>query len=145
VHKGSTQTNKRSNKGFKFKEQKKSKCPLVWRTGLSGVPPDSVRCTRTVPLRTRHLRVSQAALRYNSPDCLVCHRTIRCTSGATTTSRNGRLQKLKIQMNSVQQCTTEQSRASEAHRTVHITCPVRHRTVWCHKKTKLQRSIAPEP
>jgi hypothetical protein len=36
VHKGSTQTNKRSNKGFKFKEQKKLKCPLVWRTGLSG-------------------------------------------------------------------------------------------------------------
>jgi hypothetical protein len=58
---------------------KKPKCALVWRTGLSGVPPDSVRCTRTVQLRTLHLRVSQAALRYNSPDCPVCHRTVRCT------------------------------------------------------------------
>jgi hypothetical protein len=28
----------------------------------------------------------------------------------------------------------------EAHRTVHSTCPVRHRTVRCHKKTKLQWS-----
>jgi hypothetical protein len=26
----------------------------------------------------------QAQLRYNSSDCLVCHRTVRCTSGATT-------------------------------------------------------------
>jgi hypothetical protein len=28
----------------------------------------------------------------------------------------------------------------EAHRTVHSTCPVRHDTIRCHKKTKLQRS-----
>jgi hypothetical protein len=33
--------------------------------------PDSVRCTRTVQLRTLHLWVSQAALRYNLPDCPV--------------------------------------------------------------------------
>jgi hypothetical protein len=33
------------------------------------------------------------ALRYNSPDYLVCHRNVRCTSGATANSRNGRLQK----------------------------------------------------
>ena len=84
MHKGSTQTNKRSNKGFKFKEQKKPKSALVWRIGLSGVPRDSVWCTRTVPQRTLHLRVSQAQLHYNSPDCLVCHRTVWCTSGATT-------------------------------------------------------------
>jgi hypothetical protein len=55
------------------------------------VPPDSVRCTRTVQLRTSHLRVSPAPLRYNSPDCPVCHRTVRCTSGATTLQRNDRL------------------------------------------------------
>jgi hypothetical protein len=24
------------------------KCTLVWRTGLSGVPPDSVRCTKAL-------------------------------------------------------------------------------------------------
>jgi hypothetical protein len=32
--------------------------------------PDSVRCTRTVQLQTRHPRVSLGALLYNSPDCL---------------------------------------------------------------------------
>jgi hypothetical protein len=43
------------------------------------VAPDSVRCTRTVQVRTLHLRVSPAPLRYNSPDCPVCHRTVWCT------------------------------------------------------------------
>jgi hypothetical protein len=71
VHKGSTQTNKRSKLGFKSKGAKEPKGALVWRTGLSGVPPDSVRCTRTVHLRTLHLQVFLAALRYNSPDCSV--------------------------------------------------------------------------
>jgi hypothetical protein len=93
VHKGSTQTNKRSELGFKRKEQKKPRSTLVWRTGLFGVPPDSVRCPRVVRLRTLHLRVSEAALRYNSLDCLVCHRTVRCTCGATSCQRNGRLQR----------------------------------------------------
>jgi hypothetical protein len=40
VHKGSTQINKRSNKGFKFKEQKKPKSALVWRTGQCPVHQD---------------------------------------------------------------------------------------------------------
>jgi hypothetical protein len=79
-----------------IQRSKETKCALVWRTGLSGVPPDTVQCTRTVQYPTRHSRVSQGALRYNSPDCPVCHRTVRCTSGATTTSHNGRLQKLRI-------------------------------------------------
>jgi hypothetical protein len=91
VHKGSTQINRRSKLGFKKKGAKKPKCALVWRTGLSGVPPDSIRCTRTVQLRTRHLQVSAALIRYNSPDCPVCHRTVRCTSGATAIQYNGRL------------------------------------------------------
>jgi hypothetical protein len=34
--------------------------------------------------RTPQLRVSQAQLSYNSLDCPVCHRTVRCSSGATT-------------------------------------------------------------
>jgi hypothetical protein len=117
VHKGSTQTNKRLKKGFK---KKGAKGALVWRTGLSGAPPDSVRCTRTVQLRTRHLRVSPAPLRYNSPDYPVCHRTVRCTSGATTTSAtvdcNGHLQTL--------QCAQKLEKPPEAHRTVDSTCPV---------------------
>jgi hypothetical protein len=38
-------------------------------------------------LRTAHLRKFWRRLRYNSPDCPVAHRTIRCACGATTTSR----------------------------------------------------------
>jgi hypothetical protein len=124
VHKGSTQTNKKIEERVQMKRSKETKSALVWRTGLSGVPPDSVRCTRTVQHSTLHSWVSQGALRYNSPDCLVCHRTVRCTSGVTATSRNGRLQKVNIQMNSAQQCAQSQSRPSEAHWTLHSACPV---------------------
>jgi hypothetical protein len=82
---------KRSELGFKRKEQKKPKRTLVWRTGLSGAPPDSVRCTRVDQLQTLHLRVFPGALRYNSPDCPVCHRTVRCTKRSNVYSCNGRL------------------------------------------------------
>jgi hypothetical protein len=34
--------------------------------------------------QTPQLRVFQAQLRYNSPDCSVWHQTVWCTSGATT-------------------------------------------------------------
>jgi hypothetical protein len=67
------------------------------------VPPDSVRCTRALEAELFTFGKRQRALRYNSPDCPVshrtvsgAHRTIRCASGATTTSRsNGRLQRIK--------------------------------------------------
>jgi hypothetical protein len=37
---------KRPNLGSKLRAKGIPKCSLVWRTGLSGVPPDNVRCTR---------------------------------------------------------------------------------------------------
>jgi hypothetical protein len=80
---------KRSELGFKRKKQKKPKRTLVWRTGLSDAPPDSVRYTRKDRLQTLQLRVSPGALRYNSPDCPVCHRTIRCTKRSNGYQRNG--------------------------------------------------------
>jgi hypothetical protein len=56
-----------------------------------GLAHRTVRCaTGQCPVHqgesagTLHLRVSQAQLCYNSPDCPVHHRTVRCTSGATT-------------------------------------------------------------
>jgi hypothetical protein len=52
---------------------------------LPGLAHQTVRCTREDRLQTLHLRVFQAHLRYNSPDCPVCHRTVRCASGATAT------------------------------------------------------------
>jgi hypothetical protein len=61
-----------------------------------GLAHRNVRCTRTVQSQTRHSRVSQGVLRYNLADCPMCHRTVQCNSGAMVTSRNGRLQKLRI-------------------------------------------------
>jgi hypothetical protein len=85
--------------------------------------PDSDRCTRPIQGWTSHSRKNAGALRYNSPDCPVCHRTIWCASGATAKSRNGRLwQEL--------QCRTE----------VRTTKSEGHRTVRCRKRTKPQRS-----
>jgi hypothetical protein len=39
---------KRPRKGSNKREKDNPKGTLVWRTGLSGVPPDSVRCTRAL-------------------------------------------------------------------------------------------------
>jgi hypothetical protein len=75
VPKVQLKTNTKIKRGSRRKEQRKLKCSLVWRTGLSGVPPDSVRCTREDRLQTLHLRVSQVQLRYNSPDCPVHQRS----------------------------------------------------------------------
>jgi hypothetical protein len=57
---------------------------------LPGLAHRTVRCAtgqcpvhQGEPTQTPQLRVFQAQLRYNSSDCPVCHRTVRCTSGAT--------------------------------------------------------------
>jgi hypothetical protein len=63
---------KTSELGFKRKEQKKPKAALVWCTGLSGVPPDSVWCTRVDQLELATFGFLEKSLRYNSSDCLVC-------------------------------------------------------------------------
>jgi hypothetical protein len=71
-----------ANKKIKFWIQQRSKgqpkASLVWRTGLSDVPPDSVRCTIGHVRCTRGLQRKldtfgnfQRRLRYNSPDCPV--------------------------------------------------------------------------
>jgi hypothetical protein len=51
----------------------------------SGTPDCPVH--QVLQLRTAHLREFWRPLRYNSPDCPVVHRTVRCASGATATSR----------------------------------------------------------
>jgi hypothetical protein len=115
--------------------------------------PDSVRCTREDRPQTLHLRVSQAHLRYNSPDCPVRHRTVQCASGATATcaqwstltgtvqnSEHGRSQSSWSE--GAPDCSVpHEDRASNGRpapspnsmmtwrRTGH--CPVAHRTVRC--------------
>jgi hypothetical protein len=94
---------------------------VVWRTRLSGVPPDSVRCTRTVQGPSSHSRVFAGALRYNSLDCPVSQRAMAtCAQWSTA----------KV-LQSEQRSGRSQSREVRGHR-----------TVWCRKETKLQRSTS---
>jgi hypothetical protein len=107
---------------------------------------------RTVRCATRQCPVHQDRTVPNSPlsgfseaHSAIIHRTVRCTSGAMTPSRNGRLQKLKNQRYSDEQCAQSESRPSEAHQTLNNACPVRHQTSGATRGQILQRSNAPEP
>jgi hypothetical protein len=50
------------------------KCALVWRTGLSGAPTDSVRCTRGLQAELFTFGKSQRRF-------AIIHQTVRCTTG----------------------------------------------------------------
>jgi hypothetical protein len=63
-----------SKKGFKKKGAKQPKAALVWRTGLSGVPPDSVRCTRVDSLQL-------ASFGNSGSHSAIIHRIVRCSTG----------------------------------------------------------------
>jgi hypothetical protein len=134
VHKGSTQTNKRSKLGFKSKGAMEPRVP--W-SGASDCPV----CHRTVSGAPGPYKSKLATFGFLRPRSAIIHRTVRCTSGATTTNAtvdcNRHLRTL--------QCAQKSEQTPEAHRTVNNACPVRHQTVRCHKKTKLQRSTALEP
>jgi hypothetical protein len=74
---------KRTRQGSKQRSKKKPKCSLVWHTGLSGVAPDTVRCTTgQCPVHQGGLPSNSSpsgfsgAAHYNSPDCPVHHRTV---------------------------------------------------------------------
>jgi hypothetical protein len=84
---------KRPRKGSNKESKRQSKCALVWRTGLSGVPPDSIRCTREPDSKLATFGISGSR-------SAIIHRTVRCStglSGAPAEQRllraNGRLQK----------------------------------------------------
>jgi hypothetical protein len=123
VHKVQHKPIKYSSYGHNWNGAKRLECAEEWRTGLSGVPPHSVRCTRAVQVSTSHSRENEGVLHYNSPDCPVCHRTVRWASGATTICAQ------RPTLTDEQCSGRSQSRKSEGHRTVR-----------CCKRTKLQRS-----
>jgi hypothetical protein len=113
VHKGSTQTNKRSKLGFKSKGAKKSSVP-----GSGAL--DCLVCHRTVSGAPGPYSVQLSTLGFLRPRSAIIHRTVRCTSRATATSAtvdcNGHLQML--------QCAQKSEQPPETHRTVNSTCPV---------------------
>jgi hypothetical protein len=85
---------KRPRKDSNIVSKSQPKCALVWHTGLSGEPPDSVRCTRdsnsellTFGNSGSHSAIIHRTVRCSTEQCLVEHRTVWCASGATTTSR----------------------------------------------------------
>jgi hypothetical protein len=144
VHKGSTQTNKRTKLGFKFKRSKKPSvpwsgapdCPVCHRT-VSGAPgPYNVQLSTLGFLRPRSAIIHR--LSSVPPDCPV-HQRSNCSFAQRSTVKAADF------VNSEEQCTQKSDQSPEAHQTVNSACPVRHRTVRCHKKTKLQRSTAPDP
>jgi hypothetical protein len=112
---------KRKGSKIKTKEQSIPKAALVWRTGLSGVPPDNVRCTREIDSEL----ASSGNLGGRSA---IIHRTVWCASGATATSRQ-RSSAENNKCSTVRACARRsQSRRQKAHWTVYRTCPVDQKT-----------------
>jgi hypothetical protein len=68
---------KSPRKGLNKKEQNQPKAVLVWRTGLSGVPPDSVRCTKEI-----HSELLSFGF-LEEPSALI-HRTVWCSTGLSS-------------------------------------------------------------
>jgi hypothetical protein len=84
---------KRPRKDSNLASESQPKCALVWRTRLSGVPLDSVRCTRdsnskllTFGNSGSYSAIIHRTVRCCTGQCPVANRTVRCASGATTTS-----------------------------------------------------------
>jgi hypothetical protein len=63
------------------------------------------------------------------------HRTVRCASGATTTSR----QRSPVEAFNARQSAQKSGTSEAAHRTLYSTCPVRHRTSRRAQQSELQR------
>jgi hypothetical protein len=127
---------KRPKKDPNIESKSQPKCALVWRTGLSGVPPDSVRCTRDSDSELLTFGNS------GGPSAII-HRTVRCSTGLSGVPAeqrllhaNGHLQKA---LNALQ-CAPESEQSQMAHQTVNSACPVHHRTIRWPRKQKLQRS-----
>jgi hypothetical protein len=85
---------KRPKKDSNIDSKSQPKCALVWRTGLSVVPPDSVRCTRdsnsellTFGNSGGRSAIIHRTVRCSTEQCPVAHRTAQCASRATATSR----------------------------------------------------------
>jgi hypothetical protein len=123
-------------KGSNKRSKVPPKCAQVWRTGLSGVPPDSVRCTRKSN--------SELATFGNSGSrSAIIHRTIRCYTGLSGVPAEQRLLcangRLHNAFNALQ-CAPVSEQRHKAHQTVHSDCLVHHRTVRWPRRQKLQRS-----
>jgi hypothetical protein len=119
--------------GSNKKSKRQPKAALVWRTGLSGVPPDSVRCTREINSKL-------ATFGFLELPSSIIHRTVRCAKRSNGYQRQRSSAKVNIAWTVRGQRAQSQSRHQMAHLTVNRTCPVHSRTVRWPTCQKLQRS-----
>jgi hypothetical protein len=122
-------------KGSNKKSKRQPKAALVWHTGLSGVPPNSVRCTREINSKL-------ATFGFLELPSAIIHRTVRCSTGLSGVPSGVTATAPTVDCKS-EQCrlrAQSQSRRQMAHRTVNRTCPVHHRTIRWPTCQKLERS-----
>jgi hypothetical protein len=127
---------KRPRKGSNKESKRQPKGTLVWRTGLSGVSPDNVRCTK-------ELEAELATFGKMGGRSAIIHRTVRCNTGLSGVPAEQRL--LRAQQSTANafnalQCTPESEQRQTAHRTVYRTCPVHHRITQRPHQSELQWS-----
>jgi hypothetical protein len=107
---------------------------VAWRTRPSSVPPDSVRCTRTVQGSTSHSRETQTR-------SAIIHWTVRCATGLSVSQwSNGYLRATVDSDNSTVK-RRSQSSESEWHRTVRCATRLSDAT----RRQRRQHSTAPHP
>ena len=102
--------------------------------GCPGLAHRTVRCTRENHSELATFGFLGMPLRYNSPDCPMQHRTVRCAMLSNGYLRQRSSAKATGTMNSVRLRTQSQSRRQKAHRAVNRTYPVHHRTVRCARR-----------
>jgi hypothetical protein len=127
---------KRPRKDSKIESKSQPKCALVWRTRLSGAPPDSVRCTRDS-------NSEQLTFGNSGSHSAIIHRTVRCSTGLSGVPAEQRLlqqQRSPATAFNALQCAQKSGTRQKAHQTIYRTCPVHHWTVRWPRRQKLQRS-----
>ena len=108
--KGSTQTNKSPRKVSNKKSKRQPKAALGLRTGLSGVPPDSVRCTRVDQLKL-------ASFRNLGSHFAIIHWTVWCNIGLSGVPAEQRLSAPTVVCKSYrngEQCATARAESEQA-------------------------------
>jgi hypothetical protein len=82
-----TQPIKRSSFGFNKGAKRKPKAPLVWRTGLSGVPPDMSGAPEDSNANSPPSGISRGTR-------AIIHQTVRCTPDSVRCAKKKRPQEL---------------------------------------------------
>jgi hypothetical protein len=134
--KGSQQTNKKTEKGFKYREQKTAEvCP--------GLAHRTVRCATDSVWCTRDSNSKLLTFGNSGSHSAIIHRTARCSTGLSDVPAEQRLlqrQRSPATALNALQCAQKSGTRQKAHRTVYSTYPVHHRTVRWPRRQKLQRS-----